>query len=260
MTHYLLRGSEEDPSVHPAAPMEALRVVEAEVLVEVGLHLVDGLVPGGAAIHTEVLIEQGPVRVLDEAVGLGPADPSGPVLDVLELEEEFVGVRVGASAELAPIFGEDGSDLDAVLVEEGGDPWGSTPAESQADQVVGAVSGSYTPVGSLHSGRILSGHFGHARAPGTDPLDLLLPVRRPALPRTRKTPSRWPLYFFNGLLGDVTETRRPLGETPVPPGAPGWHIACSTRPRHGVGPGRESRLAPQQTCRRRPPGVLNEFA
>jgi len=38
------------------------------------------------------------VEALDEAVALGPADPGGPVLDLLQLQQELVGV---------PVLGED---------------------------------------------------------------------------------------------------------------------------------------------------------
>ena len=74
--------------------MRPLRVIDLEVGVEVGLHLVEGLVPGGAALHAEMLVEQGSVEAFDEAVGLGPADLGGAVFDVLELEEDLVGVLV----------------------------------------------------------------------------------------------------------------------------------------------------------------------
>lgn len=87
-------------AVHLPAPMGALGVVGLEVEIEVSLHLVEGLVPGGSALHPEVFVEERPVEALDEAVGLGPADAGGAVLDAFELEEELVGVPVGAAAEI----------------------------------------------------------------------------------------------------------------------------------------------------------------
>ncbi len=50
-----------------------------------------------------MLIEQGPVQALDEAVGLGSTDLGGAVLDVLELEEQLIGMTVRAAAELAAL-------------------------------------------------------------------------------------------------------------------------------------------------------------
>jgi hypothetical protein len=138
---------EGGPSVHLAAPVGALGVVELEVLVEVGLHLVEGLVPGGAALHAEVLIEEGPVEALDEAVGLGPADLGGPVLDVLELEEELVGMPVGTPTELAAVVGEHGVDLDAVLVEEG-----QHPVVQDVDGRDGQLRGVEVPPGHAAEG------------------------------------------------------------------------------------------------------------
>ena len=56
---------------------------------------------------------------LDEAVGLRPADLLGAVFDLLELQEEFVGVLVGPAAVLASVVAQDRVDLHSVLLEEG---------------------------------------------------------------------------------------------------------------------------------------------
>jgi len=69
-----------------------LGIVRLQVEIEANLHLVEGLVPGGPALHPETLIEERSVEALDQAVGLGPAHPGGAMFDALELEEEFVGV------------------------------------------------------------------------------------------------------------------------------------------------------------------------
>jgi len=79
----------------------ALVVVGDEVGVEGGLHLLDGLEPGAAALDAEVLVEQGAVQPLDDAVGLGPLHPGEAVVDAFEPEEERAGVPVRAAAELA---------------------------------------------------------------------------------------------------------------------------------------------------------------
>jgi hypothetical protein len=98
-----------------------LGVVGLKVLTEIGVDSVEGLVPGGTALHAEVLVDKGPVEALSESVGLGPADPGGAVLDSFELGEYLVGVLVGSATELAPVVGEHGPDLEAVLVEGGED-------------------------------------------------------------------------------------------------------------------------------------------
>ena len=77
------------PAVHIAALVRPQGVVSDQVSVEVGLHLGDALVELGSAQDAEVLVEEGPVKALDEAVGLGSADLGGAVLDVLELEEQY---------------------------------------------------------------------------------------------------------------------------------------------------------------------------
>ena len=53
-----------------------------------------------------------------EPVRLRPARLRPPVLDLLELEEQLVGVPVLSVAELAPVVAEDRPDLHAVLLEE----------------------------------------------------------------------------------------------------------------------------------------------
>ncbi len=92
-------------------------IVVGEVGVEVGLHLLDGLVPLLAAGDAKVLIEQGKVQALDEAIALRALDQGGAVLDLLELEEELVGVANGPTAELPPVVGEHRSDAGLVLLE-----------------------------------------------------------------------------------------------------------------------------------------------
>ena len=83
------------------------------------MQLLDRLVPLRASDDPEVLIEQGAVEALDEAIGLRPAHLRGPVLDALELQEELLGMPVGPAAELASVVAEDGPDRNPVLLEEG---------------------------------------------------------------------------------------------------------------------------------------------
>ena len=72
---------------HAAALMRPSVIVAVEVGVENRLHLLDGLEPGAPAFDPEVLVEQGTMQALDDAVALRPANLRGPVGDVLELQE-----------------------------------------------------------------------------------------------------------------------------------------------------------------------------
>src|SRR5271166_1154933 len=78
-------------------------IVSDEVFVENDLHLIDGLEPGAPTLHAEVLVEQRAVQALDDAVGLRTFDPRGAVLDLLQLQEQLVGVLVRSAAKLAAI-------------------------------------------------------------------------------------------------------------------------------------------------------------
>ena len=48
--------------------MRSLGIVVDEILVEHGLHLLEGLKPGAAALDAEMLVEQGAVSALDDAI------------------------------------------------------------------------------------------------------------------------------------------------------------------------------------------------
>lgn len=106
-------------SVHAAALMRPALIVADEVIVENGLHLLDGLEPGAAAFDAEVLVKQRAMQAFDDAVRLRALDPGGAVLDLLQLEEQLVGVLVGSSAELATVVGEHRIDLGALRLEGG---------------------------------------------------------------------------------------------------------------------------------------------
>lgn len=88
-----------------------------QVRFEVALHLIDGLVPGRAPLHAEVLVEQRAVQPLDEAVALRPTDACGAVSNAFELQEQFVGMLIRATAELAAVVGQDGVDRRRVFLE-----------------------------------------------------------------------------------------------------------------------------------------------
>ena len=107
------------PALHAAALVWAwvFGILADEKDVEVGLHSLDAVVELLAPHDTEVLIEQGPVQPLDETVGLRPPDPGGAMLDLLELEEQLVGVAIGPAAGLAAIVRQHGGDLGSVRLE-----------------------------------------------------------------------------------------------------------------------------------------------
>lgn len=62
--------------LHGATLVGSLGVVGDEVGIEVGLHLLDGLVPLLAAHDSEVFVEHGAAQALDQAVGLRAFDPA----------------------------------------------------------------------------------------------------------------------------------------------------------------------------------------
>ena len=100
-------GFEGGSALHAATLVRAVMVVFVEESVEVVLHLDNVLVEGGAPLDAEVFVEQGAVEAFEVAVALRAADLSGSVFDAFELEEEFVGVIAGPSAELAAVVGDD---------------------------------------------------------------------------------------------------------------------------------------------------------
>ena len=131
--------------VHAAALVGPLMVVFVKECVEVVLHLDDVIVKGGAALDAEVFVEEGAVEAFEVSVALRAADLGGAVFDAFELEEEFVGVVVRASAELAPVVGEDGLDGDLEFLEEG------------QDVVVEEVDGGQRHLGGVEAGEGVAG-------------------------------------------------------------------------------------------------------
>lgn len=105
--------------MHASTLVRPFLVVELQVDVKVGLHLFDGLVPLLPAFDAEVLVEQRAVQAFDEAVTLRPAYACGAVLDLLQLQEQLIGVLVFPAAVLAAVVGQHGVDAGIVLLEEG---------------------------------------------------------------------------------------------------------------------------------------------
>lgn len=87
--------------MHVAALVRAFCVVPHKEGVEVGLHLFYALVSPLTALDAEVFIQKGPVQPLDIAVALGPPHLGGAVFDLLQLQEQLVGMPVRMAAELA---------------------------------------------------------------------------------------------------------------------------------------------------------------
>ena len=66
-------------------------IVTDQLVVEVILHGLDAVIALLTPHSPEVLVEQGLVRALDEAVRLRTPYASGTVLDLFELKEQIVG-------------------------------------------------------------------------------------------------------------------------------------------------------------------------
>ena len=87
-------------------------IIDGHVVVEHALRLFDGFEPSAPALDAEVLVEQGAVQALDDAVGLRPLDFGGAVLNRLELEEQLADMAVGAAAELTAVVRNLGPSTD----------------------------------------------------------------------------------------------------------------------------------------------------
>ena len=88
-----------------------LGVVDLEVVIKHGLHLVDGFKPGTPPLDPKMLVEQRAVEAFKDAVGLRAPHAGGAMGNVLKLQEYFIRMLVGPAAELPPIVGEYGLDL-----------------------------------------------------------------------------------------------------------------------------------------------------
>jgi hypothetical protein len=81
----------------------------------VALHLLERLVPLRPAGDPQVLVEQGPMEALDEAVALRPADRRRAVLDLFELQEQFVRVPIRSPAELPAVVRDPPHEVSKTL-------------------------------------------------------------------------------------------------------------------------------------------------
>ena len=107
------------PALHAAALVRPVVVIAVEILIERGLHFRDAFEPCAPAFDAEVFVQQRSVEPLYSAVRLRPAHLGCPMFDLLQLQEEFVGVMVGSTAELAPVVEQDDVDRRLVILEEG---------------------------------------------------------------------------------------------------------------------------------------------
>jgi len=117
-TESLSQGLRRSASLQAIALMAPFEVVVLHELVEVGLDLLDVLVPGGSAGDAEALVEHRPVHPFHEAVGTRRTDLGGAVFDPFHRSEQFVGVLLGSATELASVVSEDGPDRDAQFFVE----------------------------------------------------------------------------------------------------------------------------------------------
>jgi hypothetical protein len=75
--------AQRDLAVHAAALVGPSGIAFDEIGVARNLHLVDGLEAGLAGLDAEVLVQQGPVQALNDAVGLRPLHLGPAVCDAL---------------------------------------------------------------------------------------------------------------------------------------------------------------------------------
>lgn len=109
------RGS----AVRVPALVGLLGVVDEEIGIEVFLHLVEAFIKFDPPHDAEVLVQKGAVQALDVAVGLRAADLSGAVLDIFQLQEQFIRVAVRAATVFPAVVGEYGVDAGIVGLEGG---------------------------------------------------------------------------------------------------------------------------------------------
>ena len=74
---------------------------------------------GAPAFDPKLLVEQGAVQPLDDAVGPEPIEPGTLVLDGFELEEQLLGAAVLATAKSPTVAAEHRADAGAVHLEAG---------------------------------------------------------------------------------------------------------------------------------------------
>src|SRR5690606_32007729 len=96
-------------------------VVEAQELVEVGLQLIERVVPLLAKGLGKELVLERAMETLDEAVRPGRGPLRRAVLDALGAQVDLVEVLIGTAAELAPVVRQHGLHLDPESVVKGQD-------------------------------------------------------------------------------------------------------------------------------------------
>ena len=80
--------------------MRSLGIVVDEVLVEHGLHLLDGLKPGASTFDAEMLVEKRAVPALDNAVGLRPRPKTSAREPAVRLFGQLLTSLVGTSVQV----------------------------------------------------------------------------------------------------------------------------------------------------------------
>lgn len=98
--------------------MRAFRVVGDQIVIQVLLHLFQGLLPFGALLDTEVRVQQG-AQPLNEAAALWPPNLGGAMLDIFELKAQLIGMLVLTAAEFSAVVAEHRADLGVVGLAEG---------------------------------------------------------------------------------------------------------------------------------------------
>jgi hypothetical protein len=77
----------------------AFLIIMFKVLVEIFLHLLNGLVEFLPVHYPEMLIQEGPVETFDKTVALGPSDFGDTMFDIFQLQGQFIWLSVCSPTE-----------------------------------------------------------------------------------------------------------------------------------------------------------------
>ena len=85
--HALCECADGCAPIHAAPLMGPLGVVALKVVIEHGLHLLNGLEPGAPSLDPEMLVEQRAVEAFKDTVGLRAPHAGGAMGNILKLQE-----------------------------------------------------------------------------------------------------------------------------------------------------------------------------
>lgn len=79
--------------------MGSLMVVVMQISFQIFLHFINRLIPLGSSLDAEMLVQQGSVQSLDNAVALGGEAPWWYGVCAFKLQEEFIGMLIRSISE-----------------------------------------------------------------------------------------------------------------------------------------------------------------